>query len=106
MLEHIENAYATPPHLEVLLRLGGSRLLHGSLRLGCAVCFRLLNVSPLSSLFTVGGPSSHIDASFLVNFDGAFAVGRNTGHEMRLASVRNCAHFRITFAFAKPYISS
>ena len=31
MYMYIENAHATPPHLEVLLRLGGSLLLHGSL---------------------------------------------------------------------------
>ena len=41
-----------------------------SLRLGCAVCSHLLNVSPLTSLFTVGGPSSHIGICFLSNFSG------------------------------------
>ena len=44
-----------------------------SLRLGCAVCSHLLNVSPLTSLFTVGGPSSHIDVFFLSKF-GGFSV--------------------------------
>ena len=38
----IENADATPPHLDVILRLGSSVGMHGSLQffaLGCSACF-------------------------------------------------------------------
>ena len=71
----IENADATPPHLDVMVHLGSSGGLHGSLQffaIGLRSLFSSV-VSPLTSLFTVGGPSSHIDILFLTTF-GGFSV--------------------------------
>ena len=81
IIRHIENADATPPHLEVILHFGSSGGVHGSLQF---FAFGLLS---LFSIFECCGPLRHHErdefAVWALIFDRFLIIlgcGRARGH--------------------------